>query len=135
MAGREDEAQQIVTYGIVQRSFEIRHGHLLGFELVAELLMFALQALVAAQMIDGAMLGGRHQPGAGITRYSSFRPLFERGNQRILRQLLGRADIANDPRQTGNQPGRLDSPDGVNGFVNVRFDSVHRYRSQHVPGV
>jgi len=45
--------------------------------------------------------------------------LLERGNERVLRQLLGQADVADDPRQAGDQPGGLDSPDRVDGTVCV----------------
>jgi hypothetical protein len=120
MAGGEDEPQQVVTHGFVHRSFEIRRGHLLGFELVAEFAMLALEQLVAPQEIDGAMLGRRHQPGARVARDARFRPLLERGDESILRELLGEADIAHHPREPGDQPGGLDPPDGVDGFMNGR---------------
>jgi len=37
-----------------------------------------------------------HEPCAGVLRHAGFGPLLECGNQRILRQLFGDADIAHD---------------------------------------
>jgi hypothetical protein len=65
------------------------------------------------------MFCGPHEPGARLLRDARTRPLLERGNQRVLRQLLGEADVADDPRETGDQPGGLDSPDGVDGPLRV----------------
>ena len=60
---------------------------------------FRVQRLPSAQLIDGAVLGGGHQPRAGIVRDAGCRPLLERGDERILGQLLGQADVAHDARQ------------------------------------
>ena len=47
MARREHEAQEIVADVVVERGVEIRRGRLLlGLELVAELLVLALEQLV-----------------------------------------------------------------------------------------
>ena len=67
-------------------------------------------------MIDGPMLRRGHQPRARIARHAGRRPLLQRGDQSILRQFLGQADIAHDARQAGDQPGRFDPPDGVDGL-------------------
>jgi len=45
--------------------------------------------------------------------------LFERGNQRVLRELLGKADVAHDPGEAGNQPSGLDPPDCVDGTMRI----------------
>ncbi len=75
------------------------------------------------------MLGGGHQPGAGIVWDPRLRPLLERGDKSILREILGDADIAHDARQPGNKPRRLDSPDCVNRAMCI--GSCHCYRSHH----
>ena len=72
---------------------------LLRLELAAELLVLALEQLAAAQPVDGAVLRGGHQPGARVVRDARLRPLLERGDERVLRQLLGEADVAHDPRE------------------------------------
>ncbi len=49
MTGCEHEAQEVVADVVVDRGFEIRHGHLLpGFEFAAEFLVLALEQLVSA---------------------------------------------------------------------------------------
>ena len=102
---------------------------LLGLELVAELLVLALEQLVPAQQVDRAMLRGGHEPGARVVRDARLRPLLERGDERVLRELLGQADVAHDPREAGDEPGRLDPPDRVDRAMGI--GSRHGYRSEH----
>jgi hypothetical protein len=64
-------------------------------------------------MIDRPMFRGGHEPRAGIVRHTRRRPPFERGDERVLRQLFGHPDIAHDPREAGDQPGGLNPPDCV----------------------
>ena len=75
--------------------------------------MLALEQRVAAEEVDRAVLGGGHQPGARVVRDARLRPLLERGDESILRELLGEADVAHHPREPGDESGRLDPPDGV----------------------
>ena len=72
-----------------------------------------------------------HQPRAGIVGHARLRPLLERGDQRVLRQLLGEADVAHHAREPGDQLGRLDAPDRVDRAVYVGgrcIGSHDRYR-------
>ena len=39
------------------------------------------------------------------------RPLFQRGDQGVLTELLGESDVPGDPGQPGDQPAGLDAPD------------------------
>ena len=66
----------------------------------------------------------------GLSRDARLRPLLERGDERVLRELLGQADVAHDPREAGDEPRRLDSPDRVDRAV--RVGSRHGYRSDHL---
>ena len=106
MTGSEDKPQQIVADVIVERGFEIRHRLLLpGYEFATEFLVLVVDSLVTAQVIDGAMLRGRHQPGSRITRHARSRPLFKGGHQRVLREFLGDPNVAHDARKTGDETG------------------------------
>jgi hypothetical protein len=118
VAGGEDEPQQIVADIVVQRGVEIRlrTGR---FELVAQLLVLALEQLVAAPVIDRAVLGGGHEPGPGIPRNAGCRPLFERGEERVLREVLAEPDVTDHPGQRRDKLRRLDAPDGVDRAVDV----------------
>src|ERR1700730_4322640 len=134
MTGDEHQAQQVVADGVVDRCIEIGHGHLLlRFELAAELLVLALEELVAAPKIDGAMLCGGHEPGAGIVRNAGLGPLFERGNESVLRELLGEADIAHDTSESGDDSGGLDAPNGIDGAMCE--GRRHGYPSHHLQNV
>jgi len=42
-------------------------------------------------------------------------PLLERGDESVLCEFLGKTDIADDARETGDDPGRLNPPDCVDG--------------------
>ena len=48
-----------------------------------------MRALLSAQEIESAMLGGAHQPGPGIVRDAALPPLLERNQERVLREILG----------------------------------------------
>ena len=61
------------------------------------------------------------EPRARIVRDTGSRPLLEREEQRVLREVLGLADIAHHPREARDDPGRLDSPDGFDRAVDRRF--------------
>src|SRR3979490_1906 len=131
MAGYEYEAQEVVANVIVDRGFEIRHRHLLlGLDFAAEFLVLALEPLVSAQEIDCAVLRRSHQPGARVVRDARLRPLLERGDESVLRQLLGMADVTHDPRETRDDPGGLNPPDCVNHAMCI--GSRHGYRSHHL---
>ena len=69
MAGREDEAQQVVADVVVERRLQLRRRQPLpGLQLAAELLVLALGQLPPAQPVDGPVLGRGHEPGAGVVR-------------------------------------------------------------------
>ena len=86
-------------------------------DLAGEIVFLPSVELVPADAVDGAVLRRRHQPGAGILRHTVFGPLLERGHQRVLRQLLGDADVAHETREPRDQPRRLDPPDRVDGAM------------------
>ena len=90
MAGDEHEAEQIVADLIVEGRVEIRLPRLLlDFELIAELLMLAFAQAVAAEDVDRPMLGGGHEPCAGIVRNAGLGPLLERRDEGVLGKFLG----------------------------------------------
>ena len=46
-------------------------------------------------------------------------------------KIFGNAHVTNDPRETGDEPCRLDPPDRVDGAMCI--GSCHYYRSHHLP--
>ena len=125
MAGGEHKAQEIVANLIVERGIEIGlRKILLNLKLITELLMLSFEQLVAAEKIDGSMLRGGHEPGAGIVRDARLWPLIERCNEGLLREVLGYADVAHHAGETGDQLRLLDPPDCIDSAVYV--GSRHR---------
>ena len=76
--------------------------------------MLALEERVSPEVIDCAVLGCGHKPGSRIVRDARLRPLFERSDESILREILGDAYIAHNSRETGDESRRLDPPYRVN---------------------
>src|SRR6266576_3269481 len=76
------------------------------------------------------MLRGGHKPGTRVVRDARLRPLLERGDQSVLRELFGQTHITHDPRETSNDPRGLDPPDRVDRAM--RMGSRHRYPSHHL---
>ncbi len=104
MTGGEDEPQLIVAHVVVQRRVEVCHGTPpFRLQLVSKLLVLAFESLETPEVIDGAMLGGGHQPGGRVAGDARRRPLFERGEERVLRELLGDADVTDHARKPGDE--------------------------------
>ena len=81
--------------------------------------MLALESLVPTEEVDGAVLGGGHEPGARVVGHTRLRPLLEGGDQRVLRKILGETDVAHDPRETADETSRLNPPDRVDRAMSV----------------
>ncbi len=84
MAGGEDEAQEIVVERVVDRGRKVLALGQAQLRVSAELRGLALVDLGAANPVDGAMLGGRHEPGARVVRDTRLGPLLEGGDERLL---------------------------------------------------
>jgi hypothetical protein len=81
-----------------------------GFQLAAEQAQLAGQPLVPPDPVDGPVPGGEHEPAAGVGRDALGGPLLQRRDQGVLRHLLGQADVAQQPGQARDDPGRLEPP-------------------------
>src|SRR6267143_1472432 len=92
--------------------------------------MLAFEKLIPAKVIDRPMLRRGHEPGAWVVWDARLRPLFERCDESVLRELLGEADVAHNAREASDDSGRLDSPDRVNRAM--RVSSRHGYPSHHL---
>ena len=65
------------------------------------------------------MLGGGHEPGARVVRDARLGPLLERGDERLLGEILGEPDVAHQAGDARDQPRGLDPPDGLDGARDV----------------
>jgi hypothetical protein len=118
MAGYENEAQQIVADIVVESRIEIRSTHLkLRLDLTTELLVRALEPLASAEEIDRAMLRSCHEPRAGIARNARLGPSLQRGDEGVLGQLLGQADVTHHAHEAGDEFRCLDPPDCLDGAM------------------
>jgi hypothetical protein len=81
--------------------------------------VFLLDAFVTPEVVERAVFGHLHQPRAGIARHAFGRPLLERGDQRVVREILGEADVTDHADETGDQAGRFDAPDRVDSALDV----------------
>ncbi len=108
MAGGEDQPQQFVADIVVERRIRIGHGLLLLLQIAYQHLVLAREHVAAAQMIERAAFGGGHQPRAGLFRHAGSRPMFERRQQRFLRQVFGQRHVAQHPGQARDQPRLFD---------------------------
>jgi len=72
--------------------------------------LLALEERSPAQRVDRPTFRDGHQPGAWVLRYARVRPLLQRGDEGVLREVFGQPDVAHDPGDPGDHPGRLDPP-------------------------
>jgi len=68
MTGREYETQKIVADLVVESSIKIGYSHLLPLNVATNFLVLAFQQLISAEVINGPMFRGCHQPGARVIR-------------------------------------------------------------------
>ncbi|OKK17389.1 hypothetical protein AMK16_21330 [Streptomyces sp. CB00455] len=120
VAGGEDQAQQVVVDVLGVRRFGGRRRVL---EAAADLREFARVGLPAAHEVDGAVSGGGHEPGARPVGDAGSRPLLQRGDQGVLGEFLGDADVPHDAGDTGDDPRGLDPEH--------RFDRLGRTHCRH----
>ena len=131
MAGGEDEAQEVVADVVVEGRVEIRHRHFLRPRARGRAPRACARSSVFRRKRSMARCFAVAMSQApGLSGHARLRPLLERGDQGVLGQLLGQADIAHDPRETGDEPGRLDPPDRVDRAMGI--GSRHGYRSHHL---
>src|SRR5258708_23074701 len=131
MTRSKHQAQEVVADVILHCGIQMGSSSFLsGLELPSELLVLPLQHLPASKEVDGAMLRRGHEPGTRVVRDARLRPLFERRDQSVLREILGDPDVADDPGQTGDESRRFNPPDCVDRAMGI--GSRHGYRSHHL---
>ena len=111
MTGDEDESQEVVAHVLI-RIFGNADG-LFQFEVASHFFGFAFKADVAANLINGMMFGGDHEPRAGFIGNAGLGPLLKRSDKSTLREILGETHIADEAREGRDQSGRFDPPDCV----------------------
>ena len=129
VTGGEDEAEQVVSDVVVDRGVELVDRGVAPKVELAPQSSCLRSGRPVSELVDRAILGRGHQPGAGILGNARLRPLLERDDERLLREVLGEAHVADDPGQPRDEPRRLDSPDRVDRAM--RVGSRHGYRSHH----
>ncbi len=84
------EEQIVADIVIVGRGVEVRYRHFAFTNRGnCDFLVLAAEEFVAAKKVESAMLCGGHQPPAGIARNALSRPLLQRGQKSVLREVLG----------------------------------------------
>ncbi len=107
MAGDKHQPQQVVADRIVERGFDLRlevgrYILQLRLEFPGDRVLLALVQRLATDAVDRAVFRRLGQPRRGVVRHAVGGPLFERSDQRVLREFLGEADVAYQPRQGGD---------------------------------
>jgi hypothetical protein len=105
----EDEPEEVVVERVVDGGLR----GLLDLRQATDLLDLALVDVRPAHPVDAAMLGRGHEPGARVIRDARLRPLLEGGDERLLSEVLGEADVTHEARGARDQARGLDSPHGL----------------------
>ena len=129
MTRGEDQSQQIIADRIVGALLEIRDRREQRLDVAVDFVVPTKQ-LLSAQAVERAILGRCHEPSARFVGYAVDRPVFERGDERVLRKFLGEADIAQHARKTGDEFRCLDAPYRFDRAVDMVVD-----RRRHVMAV
>src|SRR5215469_1669071 len=104
MTGGEDQPQQVVIDVVSDSAIEVGGAVVpAGLQRPPDLRVLALTFGVAPEVVNCPAFGDGHQPGARVARNSVARPLLERGDDGVLSQLLGEADVTvGEPREPGD---------------------------------
>ncbi len=121
VAGGEDQPEQVVV-DVVGACGVLGGGSRVG-QVPADLGELAGVGLPAPDQVDGAAAGGGHEPGAGVVGHAVPGPLLQGGDQGVLREFLGDADVPDEPGHAGDHAGRLQPEDGFEGRGGLRFHS------------
>jgi hypothetical protein len=129
MASRKNEPQNIVagnTAGLVVECFvpfvfdvsTVRVG------IAGKRFVFSRRHLLPTNCIHAAILRARHEPRARIFRHAVPRPLFERGDKRILRELFGEPRVPHYAREAGDQLRRFEPENCLNRALGIGNNHV-----------
>jgi hypothetical protein len=76
-------------------------------------------------VVDGLAFGDGGEPGAGVAGHAGVRPLRQRVDQRVGRQILGQGHIPDDPGQGRDDLGRLHPPHRIDGLLEIFSHAPH----------
>ena len=120
MTSGKDQPQDVIVDDLIQCLVHCLSQLLLSFlKLPGNFLVLLREHLRTAETIDGATLCRGHQPCSGIFRDTLIGPPLQGGNQRVLGQFLGNADVAGDAGDRSDHPRRLDLPHRLDRPVDV----------------
>jgi hypothetical protein len=130
VAGGEHQPQKVIL-DLVRVGRREPGSVCLCFQVPAQLGVPALEFPVAPEQVHGPALGDGHQPGSRRPRDPLGRPLLERGDHRVLGQILGQPQVTGVPGQPGDQPRRLQPDHGLDRRVGPGLVLGHSYPSDH----
>jgi len=115
VAAGEQQPQSVISDGsggLVGRVIVVHEGRL----------VLGVAQLLPADPVDRAVARGGGEPAAGVERYAGFRPLLQRGHERLARRLLREVDVTEAADEPGDQAAVLLAEDPFNG----RRAALHR---------
>ncbi len=127
VAAGEHEGDHVVLDRLAEPGVGRRgHRRAAQRQVARELLVALLEAPGAPEPVDRPVPAGGRQPRARVLGDARPRPRLERGDERVLREVLRDADVADDAREGGDDAGRLDPPDRVDPAADVLRVDRHR---------
>jgi len=98
--------------GVVERLLDLLPGDLLlRLEVPPQLLVLPGGEPLPAEEVDRPPPRGGHEPGTRVVGDAVDWPPLQRGDQGVLRQVLGQGQVAHHPGERGDETGGLDPPD------------------------
>jgi len=133
MAGDEDEAEEVVA-DVLSRLLSIAESR------SGEVCSSASSSWASSSCLRSATRCGGRDRWRGVCgcgkpcadyRDAGLRPLFECGDECLLREVFGEADVAGEACESGDDARRLDAPYGFDGAVQSRCGSVADTATDH----
>jgi hypothetical protein len=93
------------------------------------LLLLVAALVLATDPVDGLVVGGGGQPGAGVGGHAVGRPPLDGDRERLGRRLLCDVEVTETPGQGGDHPGRLRER-GIAATIPERNDQIAHRRKK-----
>ena len=119
IAGDQDETQHVVAHSVVDLRLEVRIDPLALDLERRQALVLACDERAAPDHVDRTVARHGLEPGPRTVRDARLRPLFERSDERVLRELLGHADVTHDAHEPAHEASRLRPEDLTDRRVRV----------------
>src|SRR6266540_6698682 len=127
MTGNEHKPQEIITHVFITVCLMFRCSQLLlNLDITTDLFILAFEPHISADLINGMMFRGCHEPGTWFIRNTGLWPLLQCRDERTLGKIFRQTYISHHACESRDQPGGFDPPDCIDRALKIRIHTNDR---------